>query len=594
MVRNDLVVGIAGAGGDGVVSAGELVLNIAAQQGLFGMLFKSFGPQIRGGESSVRLRISTEPVLAQGDELDVLIAFNWADYARFRSELVPNEQTVIFVDEQDKTPEAEIPLPAALKAGVHRIAFEELATETAGTALAKNIVAVGVLAGALGLPPEGFAAAIGRRFAKKGQKVVDGNVAAFEAGAGLAAQYRRPGASLVPTQTEPLMVIPGNEATAFGALAAGCRFIASYPITPQSEVMEYLSRELPKFGGTMVQGEDEIASIAMSIGASYAGVKAMTASSGPGISLKLEAIGLASIAEIPLVILNVQRVGPSTGIPTKTEQGDLLQGIFGTHGDASKVVVCTTDVEDCFWVTVDAFNIAEECQTPVLILSDQFVGHRTEIVPPFDLSTLRVAERKKPTEAELAAVDRRHGFARFAYTADHVSPMSVPGMVGGSYLNSGLEHDTLGTPASGVAGHQKMTEKRWKKLDAVAERYRHLTLVAGDPDAEIGIMAWGGCKGAVLEAVQQLRAQGVKVRAVVPRLLWPFPLQHVEPALEGLKTIHVVELSYSAQFHTFLRSQLRADLAGRLVRHARAGGAPMGANEVVAWVQGAGARAAAD
>ena len=594
MERNDLVVGIAGAGGDGVVSAGELVLSIAAQQGLFGMLFKSFGPQIRGGESSIRLRISTEPVLAQGDELDVLIAFNWADYGRFRGELVPNERTVIFVDEQDKTPEADIPLDPALKAGVHRIAFEGLASAKAGTALAKNIVAVGVLAGALGLPPEGFAAAITRRFAKKGQKVVEGNVAAFEAGAVVAAPYRRREASLVPTQTEPLMIIPGNEATAFGALAAGCRFIASYPITPQSEVMEYLNRELPKFGGTMIQGEDEIASIAMSIGASYAGVKSLTASSGPGISLKLEAIGLASIAEIPIVILNVQRVGPSTGIPTKTEQGDLMQGIFGTHGDASKVVVCTTDVADCFWVTVDAFNIAEEYQTPVLILSDQFIGHRTEVVPPFDLSKLRVAERKKPTEAELAAVDRRHGFARFAYTADHVSPMSVPGMAGGSYLNSGLEHDTFGSPASGVAGHQKMTEKRWQKLDSVADRYEHLTVVTGDPDAEIGIMAWGACKGAVLEAVRQLQGQGVKVRAVVPRLLWPFPLQHVEPALEGLKTIHVVELSYSAQFHTFLKSQLRAELGGRLVRHSRAGGSPLGANEVVAWVQGADRRAVAD
>jgi 2-oxoglutarate/2-oxoacid ferredoxin oxidoreductase subunit alpha len=359
-------------------------------------------------------------------------------------------------------------------------------------------------------------------------------------------------------------------------------------------VMEYLNRELPKFGGTMVQGEDEIASIAMSIGASYAGVKSLTASSGPGISLKLEAIGLASIAEIPIVILNVQRVGPSTGIPTKTEQGDLMQGIFGTHGDASKVVVCTTDVEDCFWVTVDAFNIAEEYQTPVMILSDQFIGHRTEIVRPFDLSKLRVVERKRPTEAELAAVDRRHGFARFAYTDDHVSPMSLPGMAGGSYLNSGLEHDALGAPVSGVVGHQRMTEKRWKKLDTVAAHYPHLTVVAGDPDADVGIMAWGACKGAVLEAVQQLQAQGRKVRAVVPRLLWPFPLAYVEPALEGLTAIHVVELSYSAQFHTFLKSQLRAELAGRLVRHARAGGSPLGANEVVAWVQEAGVRAAAD
>ena len=594
MSRKDMVVGMAGAGGDGVVSAGELALNVAAQQGLFGMLVKSFGPQIRGGESSIRLRLSSEPVLSQGDELDVLIAFNWADYARFRSELVPNADTIIFVDEQDKTPEADIPLAEALKARVRRIPFEQIAVDKAGTALAKNIVAVGVLAGALNLPTDGFVKAIGRRFAKKGEKVVAANVAALAAGAEIASRYRRGDVRLAPVATEPLMIISGNDATGFGALVAGCRFIASYPITPQSEVMEYLNRELPKFGGTMVQGEDELASIAMSIGASYAGVKSLTASSGPGISLKQEAIGLASIAEIPLVVLNVQRVGPSTGIPTKTEQGDLLQGIFGTHGDASKVVVGTTDVEDCFWVTADAFNIAEEYQTPVIVLSDQFIGHRTEILRPFDLAQLTVKDRKKPTEAALAAVEHRHGFARFAYTDDGISPMSVPGMAGGSYLNSGLEHDVVGAPLSGVAGHQKMTEKRWTKLDTVAEHYRHLTVVAGSAGAEVGIMAWGACKGAVLEAVARLEASGVKARAVVPRLLWPFPLADVEAALEGVRTIHVVELSYSAQFHTFLKSQLSAEVSGRLVRHARAGGAPLGVDEVLAWVRADGRRAAAD
>ncbi len=594
MSRKDLVVGMAGAGGDGVVSAGELALNVAAQQGLFGMLVKSFGPQIRGGESSIRLRLSSEPVLSQGDELDVLIAFNWADYARFRSELVPNAQTIIFVDEQDKTPESDIPLAEPFKAAVRRIPFEQIALDKAGTALAKNIVAVGVLAGALNLPTEGFVKAIGRRFAKKGEKVVAANVAALAAGAEFATQYRKGDVHLAAATSEPMMIIAGNDATGFGALAAGCRFIASYPITPQSEVMEFLNRELPKFGGTMVQGEDELASIAMAIGASYAGVKAMTASSGPGISLKQEAIGLASIAEIPLVVLNVQRVGPSTGIPTKTEQGDLLQGIFGTHGDASKVVVGTTDVEDCFWVMADAFNIAEEYQTPVLVLSDQFVGHRTEIVRPFDLSKLVVRDRKRPTEAELAAVERRHGFARFAETDDRISPMSVPGMAGGSYLNSGLEHDGVGAPLSGVAGHQKMTEKRWKKLDTVAAHYPHLTVVAGAPDAEIGILAWGSCKGAALEAVAALQAGGVKARAVVPRLLWPFPVAGVETALAGLRAIHVVELSYSAQFYTFLKSQLSAAVAARLVRHARAGGAPLGVNEVLAWMGADGRRVAAD
>ncbi len=595
MSRRDLVVGMAGSGGDGVVSAGELVLNVAAQEGLFGMLVKSFGPQIRGGESSIRLRLAAEPVLSQGDVLDVLIAFDWPDYERFRTELVPTKDTLVFVDEQDKTPEKDVPLAEALRAGIHRIPFEAIAVEKAGTALAKNIVAVGVLAGALGLPTAGFVKAIRRRFAKKGEKVIAANVAALEAGVALAAPFRRSDVHVVPTAAgERLMIISGNDATAFGALAAGCRFIASYPITPQSEVMEYLNRELPKFGGTMVQGEDELASVAMAIGASYAGVKSMTASSGPGISLKQEAIGLASMAEIPLVVLNVQRVGPSTGIPTKTEQSDLLQGIFGTHGDASKVVVATSDVEDCFWVTADAFNIAEEYQTPVLVLSDQFIGHRTDIVRPYDVSKLKVVDRRRPSEAELATTGGGHHFARFAYSGDSISAMSVPGMPGGSYLNSGLEHDPFGQPSSGVLAHQMMTAKRWKKLDTVAEHYAHLTVVAGAPDAEIGIMAWGACKGAVLEAVQRLAAVDVKARAVVPRLLWPFPVQAVEAALEGLRTIHVVELSYSAQFHTFLKSQLRADLAGRLVRHARAGGSPLGAAEVLTWVGAPQARGPVD
>jgi 2-oxoglutarate ferredoxin oxidoreductase subunit alpha len=229
-----------------------------------------------------------------------------------------------------------------------------------------------------------------------------------------------------------------------------------------------------------------------------------------------------------------------------------------------------------------------------MVLSDQFIGHRTDIVRLFDLGAVRVAERKKPTEAELAAVDRRHGFQRFAYTEDGVSPMSVPGMPGGTYLNSGLEHDIVGAPVSGIAGHQKMSEKRWKKLDTVAERYSHLTVVAGDPDAELGIMAWGACKGAVLEAVQVLCAGGVKAKAVVPRLLWPLPLATIEPELEGLKTIHVMELSYSGQFFMFLKSQLRADLAGRLVRHSRAGGAPLGVAEILEWVTAPLRRVAAD
>ena len=594
MSQEDLSVGIAGAGGDGVVSAGELLIQVGAHEGLFGMLVKSFGPQIRGGESSVRVRLSSSRVLCQGDDLDVLIAFNWADYGRFRAELMPGPRTLIFVDEDDQTPPEQIPLPEQYKAVVMRVPFEKLAVDKGGSALAKNIVAVGVLAGALNLPRDGFARAIEKKFGRKGEKVVAANIAALDAGVAVAAERARASAHVSVREGETRMVISGNDAFAFGSLVAGCRFFAGYPITPQSEVMEWLGKQLPKFGGTMVQPEDELASISMAIGASSAGVKALTASSGPGISLKLEALGLASMAEIPLVVLNVQRVGPSTGIPTKTEQADLLQALYGTHGDAPKVVLSTTDVDDCFSVAVDAFNIAEQYQTPVLVLSDQAIGHRTDAIPPFDLSTVKVVDRRLATEAELAAVDPHHGFKRYAATESGVSPMTVPGQARGNYLMSGLEHDELGWPVSGSVVHQKMSEKRAHKLEAVPQEYAHLTITAGDAKADTAVLAWGASKGAVLEAVEQLGAHGLKVRAVIPRLLMPFPLERIERELAGKKVIHVVELSFSGQFYTYLRSVLKPELAARLVRHSRAGAAPLGVGEICGYLQPSAQPIAAD
>jgi len=593
MSRDDLIVGIAGAGGDGVVSAGELLIQVGANEGLYGMLVKAFGPQIRGGESSVRLRLSSRPVMAQGDDLDVLIAFNWADYGRFRGELVPDDHTLIFVDEMDKTPAAEIPLPERLKAGVTRVPFEQLAIDKGGSALAKNIVAVGVLAGALNLPRDAFARAIEKKFAKKGEKVIAANLAALDAGVEVSAGHRST-VQVKAKAPQTLMVITGNDAFAFGSLVAGCRFMAGYPITPQSEVMEWMARELPKFGGVMIQPEDELASISMAIGASYAGVKALTASSGPGIALKSEAVGLASMAEIPLVVLNVQRAGPSTGIPTKTEQADLLQGIYGSPGDSSKVVVAPTDVADCFTIAVDAFNIAEQYQAPVMVLSDQGIGHRTDAIPPFDLRAVKTQDRRLATAEELAKVDPHHGFQRYTLTPDSISPMTVPGQARGNYLMSGLEHNELGAPVSGAAGHQVMSEKRYKKLAPVPAQYAHLLLTAGDAHADIGLLAWGASKGAVFEAVDVLAASGIRARAVVPRLLAPFPVEQVERSLEGLRVLHVFELSYSGQFYTYLRSQLRPELAARLVSHPRAGAAPLGVQEITKVVAPSRQAAAAD
>jgi 2-oxoglutarate ferredoxin oxidoreductase subunit alpha len=287
-------------------------------------------------------------------------------------------------------------------------------------------------------------------------------------------------------------------------------------------------------------------------------------------------------------------VGPSTGIPTKTEQADLLQALYGTHGDVSKVVVAPTDVADCFTVAIDAFNIAERYQVPVIVLSDQGIGHRTDAIRQFDLASVKTVDRRVASDAELAAVDPHHGFRRYAMTDTGVSPMAIPGQARGNFLMSGLEHDELGNPVSGAAAHQKMSEKRFKKLHGVPEAYGHLTLVAGDAHADVGLLAWGAAKGAVLEAIAELRAAGIRVRAVIPRLLMPFPTAQVERALEGLKALHVAELSYSGQFYTYLRSQLRPELAARLVRHSRAGGSPLSVAEIRRFIEGPAQAVAAD
>jgi len=341
------------------------------------------------------------------------------------------------------------------------------------------------------------------------------------------------------------MALTGNEATAFGALAAGCRFFASYPITPATEIMEWLAREMPKFGGTVLQSEDEISAINSVVGASFGGIRSMTATSGPGMSLKLETIGLAAMAELPIVVVDVQRGGPSTGIPTKTEQADLLQAIHGMHGDAPHAVLAPSDVEDCFEVAWRAFKIAEEYQMPVIILSDQFIGHRKETVSPFDIGKINIADRATP---QLKEGSRYH---RYEDTATGVSPTTWPGMKGGEYLASGIEHTEEGSPSSQYETHEKMSAKRQRKIDALAKEYKFIRRY-GSQKPRVGVLGWGSSKGAIREAVEKLNKNGLEVAALIPQLMYPLQTEEIKKFVSSCKQLLVVELSYSGQFMRYL------------------------------------------
>lgn len=566
-MNRELTLSIVGSGGDGAVAAGDILAMACAREGLHVIKTEAYGPQIRGGESSCTVRISGRRITAQADALDVLVVFSWADFARFKSELTPAAHAIVFYEEKDPPPDDLAGLRLV------PIAFSDLARN------ARNIFALGVLSAALGIPAGGLRDAIRRRFARKAEAVVDGNLAAFEKGMETiraAGSFEASVAAPAVTVREPLLLMSGNEATAVAAIDAGCRFFAGYPITPSSEILHFLADWLPKIGGTCLQTEDELAAIGAVVGGSFAGVKSMTATSGPGLSLMAEMIGLSSIAEIPSVIVNVQRGGPSTGIPTKSEQSDLLHALFASHGDTPRAVIAPTGVEDSYRCTVEAFNISEEFQLPVIVLSDQLIAQRRETIPAGAL-TANVVERRRPTAAELA------DYRRYRETADGVSPMSVPGMAGGIYQTNGLEHDELGRPNSGFLTHERMNAKRYRKLDAIARKYRLFDRF-GPETAELGILCWGSSAGTVREVVEKMNGAGARIAAFVPRMLMPLPVEDIEAFVASCDSVLIVELSYSRQFQQYLRTQL--DLPReRTSFFARSGGKPLGVSELIRQIE---------
>jgi 2-oxoglutarate ferredoxin oxidoreductase subunit alpha len=567
-MQDDLVIGMAGAGGDGVVSAGEALLTAVALEGWNALLTKSFGPQIRGGESSCRVRIATEPVLSAGGALDVAIALNWDDFLKFGSELAVDGRTTVVYEAANGTPAGHLPLAGVVPREAIAVPIAELAKAHAGTDRAKNSVVLGLVAGWLGLRPEALLAGIRKRYARKSEEVLKGNEAAFGAGLAYAGAHplREPRALQPPAATGGKLVVDGNEMCAAAALFAGCEFFGGYPITPSSEIMHFFAREVWKHGGTMLQAEDEIAGIGAVVGASFAGKKAMTATSGPGMSLKTEMLGLATIAELPLVCVNVQRGGPSTGIPTKSEQSDLFQACFSAHGDVLRPVLAPISVADTFWMTVEAFNVAEHYQTPVILLSDQEIGQRKETVEPIDTRTVQLVERRRPNAAEL------EGYARFQATESGISPISHPGMAGGNYLASGIEHNERGAPTASGEVHARMNEKRLRKLDPLKQR-RELFLQEGDPRAALAVIAWGSVAGVAREAVRLARREGIDVKLLVPKLLYPVAEEVYAEFLKGVAAGLVVEQSHQGQLYRVLR--MFVDLPRGVLPFARSGSLPI-------------------
>ncbi|MFC1628882.1 2-oxoacid:acceptor oxidoreductase subunit alpha [Gemmatimonadota bacterium] len=547
----DVTFRICGAAGDGSLAAGSFLNRAAARMGYHIMNIDLYPAEIRGfGKSVAHTRISDSPVQTPGSLVDCLVSLN--DLHAITELDTLREGAVILYD--SKPPnymEEDEAIAGFVEPGMigYGVPLGELSSIATKSARSRNIVALGALTGIFHLPSVFLRDAISDRFARKSAVIAEMNLRAFDLGLeyattelvkadGIDFRERVPGAS------DDVVVVSGNEAVARGCLDAGVRLYAGYPITPATKIMEILAKELPKQGGVVVQTEDEISAIGHVIGGGFAGKRSVTATSGPGLSLMTEFLNLAVMAEVPVVVVNGQRGGPSTGLPTKTEQSDLNIAVFGGSGDSPRPVIAPADVTECYELTVKAFEVAEAFQTPVILLTDLFLGNRVEDItwPEGDLGEWGIYQNRivEPLGAE--------DYKRFAITTDGVSPRSIPGMPGLHYPATGLEHDERGFPEYSPENHLRMTEKRYRKFETLLETWPAPIPEGAAGELDVGIISWGSTIGTAREALELLQDSELQAGGLFPRLIWPLHSGALMAFSNRSRHLIVAEGNHSGQF----------------------------------------------
>lgn len=523
---------------DGIQAIGSLLAKLAGRSGYNVMTFMTIPATISGGNSVYQLRFGSTPVYSVGDQVDLLVAYhqeNWDAEKAF----LKRGGVVIFDSEEVKIADEE-----AVHYRLSGLPLEKLATEAIGhKGKGKNMYTLGLLARYCALDRDGIDRLLQERYGKKAEVLADIRLG-YEAGLLkplFPTQESTPASLGLPkvTVTGKRLVMDGNQAMAYGLLAAGVRYGAGYPITPATPIMEILRAELPKYGGIFLQAEDELAAISAALGMAYGGHLAITPTSGPGLSLKLEALGYGTMAELPLLVVNVQRGGPSTGIPTQVEQSDLLQALWGSHGDSPRPVLAARNVEDCFRIALEAAAIALAYSTPVIILSDQIMANRIEAFPMPDLPDCR------PIQPDLSP--RPADFKPYHY--DRPTRHAPPGsrMEGSSYPTiTGLEHGEDGKPNPGPVNHRKMTLRRREKFRQLASRLP-APEVYGEQAGDLLLVGWGSTFGPIRETVDILRGQGRQAGHCHLRHLHPLPAA-VPELLSRYKDVVVVEMNDSGLY----------------------------------------------
>ncbi|MBF0264630.1 MAG: 2-oxoacid:acceptor oxidoreductase subunit alpha [Gammaproteobacteria bacterium] len=568
-------VAITGSGGTGAVTTGLIFLEAMAHQGYYGFMIRSAGPQIRGGESAVMLNFSSYELHSTNDHFDYLLAFDWFNIERFIDEIPLNNHSQVIYDAKAGE------VPKALQHTQANFTAIDLQKEakvvTDGRA---NMIGLGILCQTFEISEASITHAVNKVLGKKGEKVTKAAIDGITAGMNNSNLEKYPIAKLsVPSVKR--WSISGNEACGLGALTAGVKFVAAYPITPATEVLEWMSPRLEKLGGNLLQAEDELASINMIIGASFGGVPSLTATSGPGLSLMMEGLGLAVTSETPLVVINVMRGGPSTGIPTKSEQSDLNIALYGFHGDAPHLVLAPLNIADSVFTTQWACYLAEQLQTVAIVLSDQSLGQSRAVINEPLIHT--------QLESKRLIAANEDNYLRYQLTESGVSPMSIPGMENTMYTADGLEHNPQGTPSSMSHDHLTQMNKRQNKIEKFnyqidGEDYWS-NIETGNydiKDTNICLITWGSASAMVEVAAQRLRSRGKAVKTIAIRLIMPLQKEALIKAIGDSHLVMVIEQNQGKQLFQYLHANQA--LPGNTLSYARPGPLPLRPGEIMTQV----------
>ena len=561
MNHQEITVGVGGAAQDGQGKTAVNLATMCSRLGLHLFTYTSYQSVIMGGHIWLRVRISEEKIKNHGDRLDIAIALNQDCADRHAVEVDPGGAIIFNGDKIQVDPEG-------LKAGVRVYALpvsEIMAPFGRQPAIMQNTIALGAALWLAQLELEGLAEVIRETFAHKGQEVIDTNIALAQAGYDWA---KRQGPSMDYEwnySRKKRMFLTGNESFSLGALAAGCKFYAAYPMTPASSILDFMANHAKEYGVVVKQAEDEIAVINMAVGAGHAGVRAMVGTSGGGFSLMTEGVGLAGMTETPIVIIEVQRGGPSTGLPTKTEQGDLNQVLGASQGEYPRMIVAPTDIVDCFHTIAEAFNIAERYQCPVIVVSDLYLSEHYETAEPeaFDFDV--------PIDRGEVVSDAENGeYKRYLYTESGVSPRALPGGEGTIFVAASDEHDERGILISDVFTdpviRKQMMEKRMSKMNGIFEELEPPKLY-GHPNADLTLVGWGSTTGVIREAIERLEEDGINANNLQIKYLVPFHATEVGNILNASEKVIVVENNYNGQLARHIRAETGIAADGKILKY---------------------------